>query len=66
MSMPITHFKESLDSSVSIAIGYGLDGRGSAFYILHSVQTRSGAHPASYPVSTGGLRSGREAETQLP
>jgi hypothetical protein len=31
----------------------------------------SGAHPASYPLSTGGfppgvLRSGREAEIQLP
>jgi hypothetical protein len=24
-----------------------------AFYLLHSVQTGSGAHPASYPMGTG-------------
>jgi len=33
---------KSCDSSVSIVLGYGLDDQG------------SGAHPASYPVGTGG------------
>jgi hypothetical protein len=33
------------------SIGYGLDGRG---WIPHNVQNGSGAHPVSYPVSTGG------------
>jgi hypothetical protein len=49
----------------------GLDFRqGQDVSLLHNVQTGSGAHPASYPMSTGGfspevLRSGREAEIQL-
>jgi hypothetical protein len=39
--------------------------------LLYNVQTGSGAHPASYPMSAGGfspgvLSSGREAEIQLP
>jgi len=42
--------------------GYGLDdwGSGVSFLVearnfsLHCVQTRSGAHPASYPVDTRG------------
>jgi hypothetical protein len=47
--------------SVDIATGYGLDVRGwfpaaardpSPFHI---VQTNSGAHPAPYPTSTGGV-----------
>jgi hypothetical protein len=48
------------DSSVGIATGYRLGGRGyspdrgSDFSLLHSVQTNSGAHPASYPMGTGG------------
>jgi hypothetical protein len=39
---------------------YGLDRRGSipdkprCFSLLHSVQTSSGAHPASYTMGTGG------------
>jgi hypothetical protein len=46
-------------SSVRIATGYGLVSRGSifgrvkVFSPLHSVQTVSGAHPASYPMGTG-------------
>jgi hypothetical protein len=41
-------------------LSYGLDsrgsipGRGKRFFLLHSVQTGSGAHPSSYPMSTGG------------
>jgi hypothetical protein len=50
----------------------GLDfWQGQDVSLLHNVQTSSGAHPASYPMSTGGfspggLSSGREAEIQLP
>jgi hypothetical protein len=50
-----------LDSSVGIATGYGLDGLGSipgrGKRFLHSVQTGSGPHPASYPMGTDGLSS---------
>jgi hypothetical protein len=63
-------------SSVGIALGYGLDDRGSRvrfpagagnFSIHHHVQTGSGVHPASCPVGTRGpfpgiKRSGREAD----
>jgi hypothetical protein len=47
------------DSSVGIALGYGLDDRGSRirfleragnFSLHHRVQNGSGAHPASYPM----------------
>jgi hypothetical protein len=41
--------------------GYGLDNEGSEFKsqgqefsLLHLIQAGSGAHPASYPMSTGG------------
>jgi hypothetical protein len=53
----------SRDSSVGIGIGYELENRGTGirfpagardFSVLHSVQTGSGAHPSSYPISTGG------------
>jgi hypothetical protein len=52
---------ESRDSSVGIALGYGLDDRGSRvrfpavagnFSLHHRVQNDSGAHPASYPMCT--------------
>jgi hypothetical protein len=52
---------ESPDSSVGIALGYGLDDRGSRvqlpagagnFSLHHRVQNGSGAHPASYPMGT--------------
>jgi hypothetical protein len=42
-----------------MVVGYVLDGQGSildrgkSFSTRHSVQTRSGAHPASYPMGTG-------------
>jgi hypothetical protein len=49
------------DSSVGIALGYGLDYRGSRvrfpagvgnFSLHYRVQNGSGAHPASYPMGT--------------
>jgi hypothetical protein len=54
---------KSRDSSVGIALGYGLDDRGSGirlpagagnFSLHHRVQNDSGAHPASYPMGTRG------------
>jgi hypothetical protein len=60
----------SRDSSVGIALGYGLDDRGSRvrfpagagnFSLHHRVQNASGAHPASYPMGTRGSFSGSKA-----
>jgi hypothetical protein len=57
---PLRHRRES---SVGIALGYGLDDRGSRvrfpagagnFSLHHRVQTGSGAHPASYPMGARG------------
>jgi hypothetical protein len=54
-------FKLSRDSSVGIALSYGLDYRGSRvrfpagagnFSLHHRVQNGSGAHTASYPMGT--------------
>jgi hypothetical protein len=51
------------DSSVVIALGYGLDDRGSRvrfpagagnFSLYHRIQNGSGAHPASYQMGTRG------------
>jgi hypothetical protein len=53
----------SRDSSVGIALGYGLDNRGSRvrfpakagnFSPHDRVQNGSGTHPASYPMGTRG------------
>jgi hypothetical protein len=53
--------KWSRDGSIGIALGYGLDDRGSKvrfaagagnFSLHHRVQKGSGAHPASYPMGT--------------
>jgi hypothetical protein len=60
---------KSRDSSVGIALGYGLDDRGSGVrfpsgagnFSLHRVQNGSGAHPASYPMGTGGSFPGGKA-----
>jgi hypothetical protein len=58
------------DSSVGIALGYGLDDRGSRvpfsagtenFSLHHRVQNGSGAHTASYPMGTGGSFPGGKA-----
>jgi hypothetical protein len=57
-SSPRVSYK-SRDSSVGIALGYGLDDRGSRarfpagagnFSLHHRVQNGSAAHPASYPM----------------
>jgi hypothetical protein len=61
---------KSRDSSVGIALGYGLDDRGSGvrfpagdgnFSLHHRVQNGSGTHPASYPMDTRGSFSGDKA-----
>jgi hypothetical protein len=61
---------ESRDSSVGIALGYGLDDRGSGvrlpagagnFTLHHRVQNGSGVHPASYPMGTRGTFPGGKA-----
>jgi hypothetical protein len=50
----------SLSSTVGIATGSGLDGRGSIagrgreFSLLHKVKTASRAHPIPYPFGAGG------------
>jgi hypothetical protein len=69
-------WNRSRDSSVGIALGYGLDDRGSRirfrggggwgeagnFSLHHRVQNGSGAHPASYPMGTrGSLPGSKEA-----
>jgi hypothetical protein len=69
------------DSSIGIALDYGLDDRGSRvrfpagagnFSLHHRVQNGSGAHPASYPMGTRGSlslgvkRPGREADHSSP
>jgi hypothetical protein len=60
----------SHNSSVGIALGYGLDDRGSSVRFLvgagnyslhHGVQNGSGAHPASYPMGTKGSFPGGKA-----
>jgi hypothetical protein len=61
---------KSRDSSVGIALGYGLDDRGSRvrfpagpgnFSLHHPVQNGSGAHPASYPMGSRGSIPGGKA-----
>jgi hypothetical protein len=61
---------ESRDSSVGIALDYGLDDRGSRFrfpagagnFSLHNhVQNCSGAHQSSYPMGTRGSFPGGKA-----
>jgi hypothetical protein len=61
---------KSHDSSVGIALGYGLDDRGSRvrfpegagnFSLLHRAQNGSGANPASYLMGTRGFFPGGKA-----
>jgi hypothetical protein len=61
---------KSRDGSVGIALGYGLDDRGSrvrfpagAGYVSlhHRVQNGSGTHPASSPMGTRGSFPGSRA-----
>jgi hypothetical protein len=59
----------SRDSSVVIAIGYGLEGRGVEFDYwygpdfspVHVFHTGSGAHTASYTMGIGDIFPGRKA-----
>jgi hypothetical protein len=64
---------KSRDSSVGVALGYGLDDRGSRvrfpagagnFSLHHRVQNGSGAYLASYPM--GVKRPGRKADHSPP
>jgi hypothetical protein len=64
------HYFISYFFSILIALGYGLDDRGSrvlfpagagTFSLHHRVQNGSGAHPASYPMSTRGSFAGGKA-----
>jgi hypothetical protein len=57
-------------SSVGIALGYGLDDRGSRvrlpggagnFSLHHRIHNGSGFHPASYPMGTRGSFPGGKA-----
>jgi hypothetical protein len=61
---------KSRDKSVGIALGYGLDDRGSRVrfpagagnFSLHTrVQSGSGVHPVSYPMGTRGSFPGGKA-----
>jgi hypothetical protein len=61
---------KSLDSSVGIALGYGLDDRGTRvrlpagpgnFSLTTASRTALGVHPASYPTGTRGFFSGGKA-----
>jgi hypothetical protein len=61
VSLLVVPVGKSCDSSVGIALGYGLDDRGSRvgflvgarnFSVHHHVQNSSGAHPASYLMGT--------------
>jgi hypothetical protein len=63
------------DSSVGIALGYGLDDRGSRvrfpagagnFSLHHRVKNGSGAHPAPYPMGTMGSFPRGKADHSLP
>jgi hypothetical protein len=84
-SAPVPQFtdwliSQSRDSSVGIALGYGLDDRGSKvrfpagagnLSLHHRVRNGSGAHPSSYPMGIRGSfpgvkRLGREAEHSSP
>jgi hypothetical protein len=55
----------SRDSSVGIALGYGLDdpipGGAGNFSLHRRVQNGSGAHPPSYPMGTRGSFPGGKA-----
>jgi hypothetical protein len=60
--MYLKFFLWSLDSSVSIPTGYGLDGRRSN---SGSVQIGSKIHPVSYPIGTrGDFPGGKAAEAR--
>jgi hypothetical protein len=61
------HVLWSRDSAVGITMSYGMEGPdsilGSAmfFSLLHSIQTETETHPASYSMGTGGSFPGGKA-----
>jgi hypothetical protein len=64
----VQYVTDSRDSSVGIALGYGLDNRGSRvrflaeaenFSLHHRVQNGSEAHPSSYAMGSRGTFPGR-------
>jgi hypothetical protein len=66
----VTKYYWSRNSSFGIALGYGLDDRGSRvrfpvragnFSLHHRVQNGSTAHPASYPMGTSSSSPGGKA-----
>jgi hypothetical protein len=66
----ILRYWDGSDSSVGIALGYGLNDRGSRvrfpagagnFSLHHRVRSSSGAYPASYTVGTRGSFPGGKA-----
>jgi hypothetical protein len=66
----VLSYLKSHDSSNGIALGYGLDDRGSGirfpagggnFSLHHLVQNGSGTHPAAYPMGTRGSFPGGKA-----
>jgi hypothetical protein len=68
--VPVQISHKNRDSSVGIALSYGLDDRDSRvrflagagnFSLHHRVQNGSGAHPASYPMGTRGSFPGGKA-----
>jgi hypothetical protein len=80
LSVPSRHYVlESRDSSVGIALGYGLDDQGfrvrfpagAGNFFHHRVQNGSGAHPATYQwvpgtLSLGIKRPGLETDHSPP
>jgi hypothetical protein len=65
-----THETRGRHSSVGIALGYGLEDRGSGipfpegagkWSLHHRIQNDSGAHPISYPMGTRGSFPGGKA-----
>jgi hypothetical protein len=52
------YLRRSPDNAVGIATGCGLDIRGPRIFFLNSVQTGSGANPASNPIGTEGKAAG--------
>jgi hypothetical protein len=70
MKSPYINSELHRDSSVGIALIYGLDGQdprvrfpagAGNFSLHHRVQNGSGAHPASYPMGTRGAFPGGKA-----
>jgi hypothetical protein len=59
--MPLKMSNMSSDSAVGIALGYGLDDRGSRVRFPAGAGNGSGALPASYPLGTRVSFLGRKA-----